>query len=92
MMNQANSLKTTRYTATLPVECLDELKTLAEEKRIPSVNFAIRQAIDNYLAQLHKEEYEEMMKQAASDEAFVARTMKCFDDFEYSDSEVDGEW
>lgn len=87
-----NTSETTRYTATLPITLLDELKALAKAKKIPSVNFAIRQAVDDYLAQIKKEQYETLMKEAAKDEAFVARTMKCADDFSFADSEVDGEW
>ncbi len=87
-----NTVETTRYTATLPSSFLEELKTLVKEDRIPSVNFAIRQALDEYLAQIRKQQYEAKMKEAAKDEAFIARTMKCNEDFSLADSEVDGEW
>ena len=71
---------------------IDELKQLAKKQQIPSVNYAIREAIDEYLKQAKKNEYNEQMKAAAKDRAFVERTMKCAEDFEYSDSEVQGEW
>ena len=87
-----NTSETTRYTATLPAVLLEELKTLAKDKKIPSVNYAIRQAVDEYLTQLRKQQYEAMMREAAKDEEFIARTMKCTDDFCLADSEVDGEW
>ncbi len=87
-----NTTKTVRFTATIPSIYIDELKQLAKEKQIPSVNFAIRQAIDEYLKQAKKHEYDEMMKEAANDRAFMERTMKCAKDFEFSDSEVQGEW
>ena len=48
MMNRS---KTVRITATLPSIYLDELKQMAEEQQIPSVNFAIRQALEAYLKQ-----------------------------------------
>lgn len=89
MMNNA---ETTRYTATLPVRYIDELKELAKTNQIPSVNFAIRQAVDDYLSQAKKKQYDEMMREAANDEAFMRRTAKCDADFSFADSEVQGEW
>lgn len=80
-----HSDKTTRYTATLPVYVLDELRSLAKSNAIPSVNYAIRQALDDYLAQMRKQQYDQMMKQAAQDPAFVSRTMKCAQDFTFAD-------
>ena len=41
--------KTVRYTTTLPLNYIDELKELAREKKIPSVNFAINKALDEHL-------------------------------------------
>lgn len=87
-----NTAKTVRFTATLPSVYVDELKQLANKQQIPSVNFAIRQAIDEYLKQAKKREYDELMKAAANDKAFMERTMKCAEDFSFSDSEVLGEW
>ena len=83
---------TADYTATLPSEYIDELRQLAKSQQIPSVNFAIRQALDEYLKQAKKREYDEMMKAAAKDKSFMERTMKCAEDFSFSDSKVQGEW
>ena len=87
-----HNIKTTRYTATLPESFLDELKKLVKSHKVPSVNFAIRQAIDDYLMQIRKNQYDAMMKEAAKDEAFMNRTTKCNNDFVFADSEVQGEW
>lgn len=87
-----NAMETTRYTATLPVSYLEELKNLANTRQIPSVNFAIRQAVDDYLTQVKKRRYDAEMAEAAKDEAFLKRTMKCADDFSFADGEVQGEW
>ena len=61
-----NTTKTVRYTATLPSDYIDELKQLAKAQQIPSVNFAIRQALDEYLKQAKRREYDEMMKKASA--------------------------
>ncbi len=87
-----NTTETTRFTATLPVAFIEELKSLANSERIPSVNFAIRQAVDEYLAKVRKAEYDAMMKAAARDTAFMKRTAKCDSDFAFADGEVQGEW
>ncbi len=87
-----DTTKTVRFTATLPSVYIDELKQLTKEQQIPSVNFGIRQALDEYLKQVKKREYDAMMKAAANDQAFMERTMKCAEDFSFSDSEAQGEW
>jgi|BioPla2DNA2_1021312.scaffolds.fasta_scaffold02014_18 metal-responsive CopG/Arc/MetJ family transcriptional regulator len=84
--------ETIRYTATLPSEYIDELKELVDTQKIPSVNYAIREAVEEYLVQAKKAKYNEQMKDAAKDEAFINRTMTCAEDFSFSDSEVQGEW
>lgn len=78
-----NTTKTVRFTATLPSVYIDELKQLTKDRQIPSVNFAIRQAVDEYLKQSKKREYDELMKAAANDKAFMERTAKCAEDFSF---------
>ena len=71
-----NTVKTVRYTTTLPSDSIEQLKQLARAQQIPSVNFAIRQAVDEYLKQLKRREYDELMQAAAKDQDFYDRTMK----------------
>ena len=87
-----NTLETKRITTTLPVAFIDELKALVSSNQIPSVNFAIRQAVDDYLAEARKRKYDAMMKEAANDRAFMSRTSKCDEDFIFADSDVQSEW
>ena len=84
--------KTVRYTATLPENCIDELRILAEENKVPSVNFAIKEAVDLYLGQMKKAAYEEQMRMAGQDKDFLARTIECANDFKAIDGEVLGSW
>ena len=83
---------TTRYTATLPLDYVNELKELAKEKVIPSINFAVTEAVREYIKAIKYARYEASMKEAVQDEAFLARTLKCAEDFKYVDAEVSGEW
>jgi DNA polymerase/3'-5' exonuclease PolX len=84
--------ETVRYTATLPLAYVDELKELAREKKIPSVNFAINKALDEYLKERKAAQYETLLKEAGQDKAFLARTLSCAEDFRAVDGEVSGKW
>ena len=81
-----------RYTATLPLSYLNELKEMARDKKIPSVNFAINEALEEYMRGRKAEQYESLMKEAGRDKAFLDRTSACMDDFAVVDSEVSGTW
>jgi DNA polymerase/3'-5' exonuclease PolX len=84
--------KTVRYTATLPSVHINELKEMAKIKKIPSVNFAINEALNEYLKRNKKAQYEALMKEAGHDEAYLERTLKCAEDFTAVDGEVANEW
>jgi Ribonuclease G/E len=84
--------QTTRYTATVPINFMNELKKLADANKIPSVNSAINEALELYLKNLKESQYDKLMAEAAQDKAFLKRTMTCADDFKAVDGEVTGEW
>ena len=85
----SKSKQTIKYTATLSERSIGELKALAEKKVIPSVNYAIREAIEEYIVKTKKELYGEQMKKAARDELFMKRTIDSDKDFCLIDGEVD---
>ena len=82
--------KTTRYTATLPLDHVNELRGLAKEKKIPSVNYAINVALGMYIKEQKTAEYKAQMENASQDRAFLYRTLNCAGDFSAIDDEVDG--
>ena len=84
--------ETVRYTATLPLPLVNELEKMAKERLIPSVNYAINEALDEYLKDRKTTRYEELMREAGHDKAFLARTIRCQEGFEIVDGEVLGEW
>jgi len=84
--------KTIRYTATLPLDHVNELRGLAKEKKIPSVNYAINAALDMYIKEQKAADYKTQMENASQDKAFLSRTMNCANDFSAIDGEVDGKW
>lgn len=87
-----NAKQTIKYTATVSEESIQELKMLAEKKVIPSVNYAIREAIEEYITLTKKQLYVKQMQEAAEDEQFQKRTLDCGKDFTFVDSEVGGSW
>lgn len=87
-----NTTKNVRFTTTLPQNYIDELRKLAKEQTIPSVNFGIKEALDEYLKQMKKAKYEAEMQKAANDKDFLQRTYECAEDFKKLDGEVFGEW
>ena len=76
-----NNNRTVRYTASLPAAYLAELKLLADEQTIPSVNSGIKIALEDYFKRIKQTKYEAQMREAAYDKEFLARTCKCDDDF-----------
>ena len=88
-MNNNASIK---YTAVLPDAYIMELKELAAQKVIPSVNYGIKSAVKIYLEQSRKEKYEKSMQEATQDEEFLKRTLTAQEDFKFVDSEGIGEW
>jgi len=86
---QQNSVK---YTAVLSIEQVESLKRMANRKEIPSVNYGIRQALDQYLANEKRTRYEREMQMAAQDEAFMSRTLGTQDAFAEIDAEEMSEW
>jgi hypothetical protein len=76
-----------KYTAVLPSMCMDELKSLAEKKVIPSVNQGIRLAVEDFVLFHKQRAYKLAMQEAAADKDFIRRTLEAQKAF----SEVDAE-
>ena len=83
---------TTRFTAALLTEYINELKELAKEQTVPSVNYAINEAICEYLRARKTAKYKALLKEAGRDTAFLSRTLASDADFRDVDGEVAGSW
>lgn len=83
-----------KYTTVLPKGCLDALRELSEKNIISSVNHGIRTAVEEFVAQLKKQEYILSVREAANDEAFLKRTADAHSDFINADADmaVNDEW
>ncbi len=83
--------KTKNYTFSLPRELLDRLKEHAREGCVPSVNSAVKEAIESYVVQIDKENLYKQMKEAAENPAFIDDLESTMADFSYVDDEATGE-
>ena len=81
-----------KYTTVLPKACIDELKSLAEKKIVPSVSQGIRLAVENFVATQKQQEYINSMQEAMNDKAFIKRTMDTQNDFSFVDEEEAETW
>jgi len=81
-----------RYTTVLPAKYVEELKQLAAQKVISSVNNGIREAIEQYLVVSKREQYAKQMADAAKDQGFMDRTLDTQTSFIHVDSEVGDQW
>lgn len=83
---------TVKYTTILPRECLDELKHLTAIKIIPSVSQGIRLAVEDFVTVQKRRAYEDSMREAAGDAAFLKRTVDTQSDFAAVDAEGVEAW
>ena len=83
---------TIRYTTVLPVEQVKELKKMAREERIASVNQGIRLAIDNFVKEQNKLIYKQKMREAAEDKDYMNRIAETQADFALLDDEEMSSW
>lgn len=88
----AKAVNNIKYTSVLPVEYVDSLKELVSSDSIPSINYGIREAVEQYLVLKKNEQYDAQMIEASKDKEFMKRTMKADSEFAYVDCEVSGEW
>jgi phage-related protein len=90
MMNTTNA--NIRYTTVLPAKYVEELKHLAAQKVITSVNNGIREAIELYLGEARRKLYAQKMAEAANDQGFLERTLDAQSAFSQIDDEAGGQW
>lgn len=72
-------------TVSLPVELINRIKAMSEAGYISSINASVRQALEEYLTALEKEQLRMIMSEAAKDELFIndlSESMKDFQQFE----------
>lgn len=77
-----------KATFALPEPLLYKLKELAKSKRVPSANAAVREALEKYLAEIDRKEFQEAMQSAVRDADFMKDLKEVELDFRAADSET----
>lgn len=76
------------YTFSLPIDLLNKLKQYSNEGFVPSVNAAVKEAIESYVITVEKQKLYKQMKEAARDPLFMEDLENAMSDFSYSDFEA----
>lgn len=76
------------YTFSLPIELLDRLKDYSSNGYIPSVNSAVKEAIESYVKNIEKQKLYDEMKAASQDPLFMADLEESMSYFSYTDFEA----
>lgn len=82
------TLNSRKATFALPETLLKKLKLLANNNRVPSVNAAVREAIEEYIVKLEREEFRNAMEEAAKDPDFIRDITDTEKDFRRLDAET----
>ena len=82
------TLNSRKATFALPEPLLKKLKLLANNNRVPSVNAAVREAIEEYIVKLEREEFRNAMEEAAKDPDFIRDITDTEKDFRRLDAET----
>jgi predicted DNA-binding protein len=76
------------YTFSLPVDLLSRLKKYSKEGEVPSVNAAVKEAIEEYVKSIDKQALAKKMQAAAKDPLFMEDLEEVMQDFASVDLEA----
>lgn len=78
-----------KYTVVLPERDIELLKELVDNKATPSVNAAVREAVEEYIVKTKKESYKKGLIDAVNDPDFIRRTEENMEYYRNSDKEAE---
>jgi Arc/MetJ-type ribon-helix-helix transcriptional regulator len=84
----AEQEKLKKATFALPEKTLARLRDLVDGKRVSSANAVVREAVEEYLIKLEREEFTRLMSEAAHDPEFIRDIRETEDSFCNSDKET----
>ena len=76
------------YTFSLPIDLLNKLKKYSSDGYVPSINAAVKEAIETYVKQIEKKTLFNEMKAAAQDPLFIQDLEEAMNDFSLTDFEA----
>lgn len=87
--------KVKNVTFSLPIDLIEKYKTYAKSSYIPSVNAAVKEALEEYSRKIEREKLKKEMMKASKDPLFLQDLEENIRAFESSDLETVGremEW
>jgi len=81
------SSKSKNVTFFLPVDLIEKLKECADNDHITSVSAGVREAIEQYVANIEKKAFYDKMREAANDALFMKDLHDSMSAFSASDAE-----
>jgi metal-responsive CopG/Arc/MetJ family transcriptional regulator len=76
------------FTFSLPINLLNKLKKYSQDGYVSSVNSAVKEALESYVAAIEKQDLFNQMKAAARDPLFIQDLEETMHDFSYPDFEA----
>jgi metal-responsive CopG/Arc/MetJ family transcriptional regulator len=70
-------MQTVKSTISIPMQLKEEMQRYVSLKIVSSFSGGVSAAIEAYLKELRRLEYEKKMAEAAIDKAYIERTMDC---------------
>lgn len=85
-------MESVKSTINISTQLREELNKYVALKMVPSFSSGVNSALELYLKDLRRSEYERMMAAAALDKDFLKRTKECHEEMSRYESGVAGEW
>jgi len=87
-----SKMESVKSTINIPVGLKKELNRYVALKIVPSFSGGVSAAIESYLKELRRLEYDKQMAEAAGDVEFMRRTSECHEEMCKYESGAPGEW
>lgn len=81
--------KAKNVTFSLPLEVIEKLKEYAKNNYISSMNSGVKEAIEDYMKKIEKEQLAKKMVEASKDNMFMEDLEESMRSFEFSDNEME---
>ena len=81
--------KVKNITFSLPIEVIEKLKEYTKKNYITSMNSCVKEALEDYIKKIEKEQLEREMIEAARDDIFMQDLEESMHSFEFSDNEME---
>ncbi|MBN1468548.1 MAG: hypothetical protein JW924_07465 [Fusobacteriaceae bacterium] len=81
--------KAKNVTFSLPIEVIEKLKEYAKNNYISSMNSGVKEAIEDYMKKIEKEQLAKKMIEASKDNMFMEDLEESMRSFEFSDNEME---